>query len=538
MRNYKGKKSNKGAKRDKQFDKSAQYKVESRTDGTTKHNDAAWYIKGAQMVLDAGRLAYAQPVGADIDLGSTDYEINDYRLLSDQYHGHMRVPGVMELRYVPVIGNVVENSDPVNISMRNIYSFIRHANSGHTNYDAPDLMLYLLSMDSIYQFYAHMCRTYGLVRMYSQTNRHLPFTVFKAIGVDYEDIMTNMSDFRAYINTFAARISSFAVPNTMDYFTRHLWMASGIYMDSPSTKAQAYIFTPGILGKYNEYDGAGRMDYIPTMALNREFKYSDFVAMGNDMLNAIVASEDIGIMSGDILKAYTQDQLIKVLPIADDFTIIPAYSEEVLRQIQNATVFDGSISFRSDYYIYQDVDTNTLRSGVELNVHNKLITGKRFMLSNVESPSPEEVMVDSRLSVLGSIRSTGSGSASQMPYYVIDVTSMGSEVIYGGWIHNIDKDGVNFVSIPFETYSAYGNGVDVGKGNLTDYVNMVSQITCFHNHPFIYAAFRLGTDLTAEPARLYTVGDIDNYTVVDDIEIAKLHTAALLSLFHVPQIAK
>lgn len=497
--------------RDNDLDKSAQYKI----DGRTKHNDASWYTKGSQLVLDAGRLAYAQPLGAVIDF-DVPYTVGTIGGSSDP--GKYRLPGVMELRYAPTVGVVNENADPVNISMRNIYSWIRHANSGHVNYDAPDLMLYLLGMDSVYQLYAHMCRAYGAVRLFSQVNRHVPFTIFKALGINYEDVLQNMSDFRAFINTFGVRIGSFAVPNTMDYFTRHLWMSSGIYMDAPTMKSQAYVFTPGILGKYVETDGAGYLDPVTTLQTNRNMTVADFISLGNELLNSIVASEDFGIMSGDILKAYTADQLIKVLPIADDFTVIPAYSEEVLRQIQNATLFNGSIGFRTGKYIYQDVDTNTLRSGVTVYTGNRAIEGRRFMLSNVESPTPDEVMVDSRLSVLGNVSAEGTDD------FTIEVTSCGSEIIYGGFLHFMTVDGF-YLYAPIQTYPTFTN-----PHIALDTITRVSQ---FGFHPLLYPVYP-DTDNT----RMYIVGDIQNYTVVDDIELSKMHTAALLSLFDVPQVGR
>lgn len=292
---------------------------------TSQHNDAEWYTKSSQLVLDAGRLSFNVPVGSDIQ-----WEVDNVGVASINFRKptDYRLPGVMALSFIPTYGLTNYANDPLNVASRNIYSWIRHANSGSRNYDANDLMLYLMAMDNCYMMYQHLVRIYGLARVFSQLNRHMPDTVFEAMGINWVDIVSNLSNFRAYINMVSAKLGSLCVPSDMPIYKRHMWMTAGIYQDAPGMKCQYYIFKPSYLGIYSERTSSTGGALLP-YRIDNAVTYADLVTRMNAMVNALVSSEDCGIISGDIRKAYG-DNLITVVGIADEYVVIPSYREEVL----------------------------------------------------------------------------------------------------------------------------------------------------------------------------------------------------------------
>lgn len=95
-----------------------------------------------QLVKDVASLSFRTPLGSPSGLPSRSNPVGRDR---------RSIPGIMNLYFVPTIGSsTAGESSAINIAAKNIYSFVRHENSGRINYDAPDLMLYLLALDSAF----------------------------------------------------------------------------------------------------------------------------------------------------------------------------------------------------------------------------------------------------------------------------------------------------------------------------------------------------------------------------------------------------
>lgn len=319
---------------------------EEKTVHKQSHNDASWYMADNQLVNDVASISFNTALGNPITLtGSigTTFSVNSYSL---------QLPGIMSIYTTPTIGISTDANSPVNIAMRRLYTYVRHANSGHSNYDPADLMIYLLAMDSIYTYWAYMVRAYGVAQVFSRTNKFVGDALLTAMGVD-PNIRENLADFRAYINTFAAKAQQWCVPRVMTYFLRHNWMYSNVYKDEDNDKAQMFMYVPAALYKYNPTLSEGsagglQATYIAAQAGTGIITYKtlpntyvDLVAKGNDLLNALAGQEDIGIISGDILKAYGVENLWKIDTIPTEYQVVPVFSEEVLEQFHN-TAFAGN----------------------------------------------------------------------------------------------------------------------------------------------------------------------------------------------------
>lgn len=298
-------------------------------------NDPDYYGADPQLIKDSASYSYGWPLGNNIRLGRFAPEVNK-----------AAIPGVMVIHTSPTFGWAVSPNSPINLAARNIYSFVRHANSGHANYDAPDLMLYLCAMDSCYSFMAWLKRIYGVYCTRSNTNHYYPRDIIQAMGVDYDDLDSNLADFRAFINIMAAKIGSMVVPANMRYIKRHIQMYSGLYMDSDQDKAQTYFFNPHGFYKFELQNDAGALKFeellpIPTHYPNKIQKlltFKDLRDYANVIFDPVVMSEDFNIMSGDILKAYGPTETYKVDGITDVYTVLPAYDAVILDQIQNTSL--------------------------------------------------------------------------------------------------------------------------------------------------------------------------------------------------------
>lgn len=228
-----------------------------RSIGSKAHNDPNWYLHNNQLAKDVASFSFNARTGDRIYLkGYGATSINLY------------MPGIYSIQTMPSIGycaGAATPTAPANQAAAQLYSYVRHANSGHSNYDAPDLMLYLLAMDSIYTYWAFLTRAYAISRTVSMRNTYVGDAMLKAMHINPDDLRDNMANFRAYINSYAARVMSWAVPRVMNYLTRHSWMYSNIYKDEDVAKSQFYMYNPAALFQYqlDSETGAGMLGLYP-----------------------------------------------------------------------------------------------------------------------------------------------------------------------------------------------------------------------------------------------------------------------------------
>ena len=303
-------------------------------DGNVKtgRNPVDWYISNDQLAKDVASLPYAVLTGRTLPI---------HQAYTTDAIGHPSFPGVCKLSFVTSVGRSVDGTSAINTASRSIYAWVRHQNSGHSNYEAPDLMIYIMAMMEVYAAYFEAVRIYDLAMTYKLVNRYMPEAVLKALGVNAENISANLAQYRAGLNLFAAKVSSLAVPNNFTTFQRHAMMLSNIFMDSDTDRGQYYVFARS---HYRVYDPqtASTGGYLKTYAYADKapnaggLTYDVILQILNDMLDPILSDEDMNIMSGDILKAYELANLYVIPGVDENRTISGVFDETVLAQIENA----------------------------------------------------------------------------------------------------------------------------------------------------------------------------------------------------------
>lgn len=114
-----------------------------------KFNDPSWYYNSEQILRDVASFSFMKPLGYPLryqnQVGPT---AGSNTVMMNGFSGF--VPGVLSVQVGLTPGISTDSQSPLNLAATNIYSFVRHKNSGSRNYDSPDLMLYLLAMDSLF----------------------------------------------------------------------------------------------------------------------------------------------------------------------------------------------------------------------------------------------------------------------------------------------------------------------------------------------------------------------------------------------------
>ena len=564
--------------------------------GKGKRNDAAWYNENAQLVADAASLSYQTALGAQLPV-TYDVDLNT----SGSQSNLQALPGVCVLGTMHTIGTTNGGVQSVaNIASQSIYTEIRKANSGARNYDVPDLMMYLLSADSLYSYHAWMRRIYGIMTTYNPHNWYTPYTLLKALNVDYDDFVANLADFRQYINTFAVRANTFAVPRGIFLYERHYWMYSTVFKDADVPKAGLYLYSPIALPTYSESSGVTSLEltYISgttggsvgdmarlafnggnSNAIGFGLKVKDVIDKGNALLQAMVANADVGTMSGDVRKAY--DSLFELDFVSDNYTQDFVYEPEVLRQIRNVSVMFGSQA--SDFVIKQNASTGIISQGSDsaasenlTNVFHtkqsiagvptdfipanstKILTGTnnyyflkdRLMdMHDLRDPKPIDNMVASRLTVPFSYFTISTGPTSGGPASTLSALGeyyqVGTEVVVDMCVPLYT--GMSSSGIPQYVQSSLTSDIHNIFG---DFVIQYGGNKGIGSYPMLAAALVLShmprcrvfcIDSNAQTAKLKCIIDtakLDNYALVSQKTLADMHEVAIYSLFGVTSAGK
>lgn len=509
-------------------------------------NDVHWYLANPALIRDTANYPYAWPLGNKVDL---HYKLNPTAYSGNRDADKWRVnknalPGVMTLKWEPTIGFSDGPDAPVNLAARSIYTYVRHVNSGATNYQSTDLMLYLLAMDSVYSWWSALRRLYGTMMTYSYLNRYYPRALVTAMGFNYDDIKDNMAQLRAHINQLAVRMGSFAVPASMSYMARHQWMNENMYLDSPTGKGQTYLFRQRAYWVF-QYNNTTKVGELKRTYAKDNMTFREIVEFTNSLLDPIVWDEDFNIMSGDILKAFGNDGILKTFDTKPDYILLPVYNAEVLSQMMNSTGYGTFRYGNSDenVTVWQKVDDLTsdsyLMSKPNIMVGYATAIGQgagqedRFITFNFDNVTPENTIVATRLT---NIITKEPGSAVQ------ELRTCGSEVVTGYSIYTLGKGTqensilvTNFTSILEDTYIY--NKVDDNIPNFADLFNTLAQIGRFDWHPAVNISirYRNGADGNSDTFVMYdSLFDVNNYTILSARDLEQMASVIMQNMFAVP----
>ena len=486
-------------------------------------NDPSWYAQNDALLRDSASFPYSQILGTEIALDSAVFN------RTKSASAVKVVPGIWTFDVVPYCGTSLDANSAVNVAANNIYTFVRHMNSGHSNYEAPDLMLYILAMDDIYASIANLERAYALASSYAIYNRYMPRALLQVLGFNPDDLKAHLADFRERINLMIHQAASFVVPKGFPIFERHTWLFSHVWKDSPIQKSQLYAFRK--VG-YWQYDPAtsttgGQLNLI----MDEQADYPNGKTVDQacklveDQLAALVRDEDIGIMSGDILKAFGSENVLKLKSFDANVEYMPEYSLEVLGQIQNLTCLQN-VSIES---IAQEGGVIKCIPTAQSGDNPAQSAGFSFLINAiVESPTPADTMVNTRLV------SFIDNSPSARVYG-------GTELVVSSKIWRLGTNGLAQIAEPYNaicgipTYlSNNPNDVPITGGTSID---VIDDVTKFYMHPTIYGYTGGYTDMPVVTIRA-VYGDIDNYTVLTSKDIEGMHRVAQLSEFNVQQYGK
>lgn len=516
-------------------------------------NDPEWYARDPRLLMDGANIPYNTPFGAGLDLFGGQrgtLPVNNNVEVSPSYTPHA-LPGICSLALKPSFGANATKNDPLNVCANALYTYVRYVNSGRKNYDPADLMIYAAVWGDIYSFIVWCQRIYQYAFMYSQRNYYVGKDLIIANRVDADNIISNLANFRYWINTVVNKVSSFCVPADIYYFKRRVFLYGNYYMENPygNIKDQLYQFVPEGFYRF-DFDArqAGKLSYTPLgigTGAGGRLTLDDLINYFNVLMGNITGDEDFGLMSGDILKAYGIDKLIHLGSMGEDGGLAPVFDPYVLSQFKNASVY-GEV-FRGnpastynddngDSHVFGDLEQTTDGLLVSLESMDWVTNFKKCWYAHSLKPISVEAPEPGVGDTIEATRLTA-GLRYLFNNYVL---SAGTEIVVevkvtyhpaNALSPNIYSSTVNVSQISDVTAPVVVNDVI-----LSDTLWMISM--------FKYCPIRMCYKWTEPSAGQYVLtnaeifGNMDNTTLITNTIIDRLHEIALLSLFYVPGVAK
>lgn len=501
----------------------------------SRSNPISFYNKYNNFMTDAAKLPFSYPLGYKFD---NLFSGPNSPVVIDQ--NDFVVPGLMTLRFTPTIGVSHDFTSPINRSSIQFWTYLRSIMKAAGDYDHQDITMMTLALDSCVMFHSLLRRIYGLLPDVTPLNKYYAKAIINACGVNYDDLVKNIQDFRAYINEFAYRLQQYAIPKDIELINRHSWMCEGIYTDSVSTRAQTYMFLPFGFWQYDNTVETGSQlifkywSYDPSTGLDGQYTYAQIMQFGNELINAISGDADFAMISGDMFTLYKGNTY--TLPyVTEGYQILPKYDQVVLSQIENATilgVFDSSYT----PVISQNPGVNAGAIIFEpvMYTPNASFYGDAAINIHYDNPSPDQVVEATRLCATVTPNLTVTSNT------VAYVKSCGTEII------NLIKV---FKLAPATDQAIVSLSVARRKHLLSDTVNQENlngaigivsaalNLAQFDWAPRIEIYQTYTTETSTEYHIIGTTWDIDDISDVDSNQLAIIHDACLWSEFDVPRMS-
>lgn len=522
MRGKQGKKDSDDKRINLDNERISKFDRDERNEKSGKANDVSWYAKNTQLLESAASIGFSQTTGQPDGNG-------------------LFVPGVMQIGWVSSLGGFY--TDPINQAKDSIYSYTVHANSRNTSYGAADEMMLILAGKEVFIGIANLIRVYGQMLKTNQQNKYLPKAIVTACGIDYDDAVKSYHKMLFDINLLIADSRQIWIPNFMPVITREFWLASNVYMDSESEKGQYYVMTPVGLRIYDETGSSngGRLipctDWTPYSLMT----WDNAVAAIRSMIKALINSEDRGLIFGDILKAYGEENIFRIAFLDSNYESIPVYDKEVLTQIENC----------SPIYLGTRVDSpNTYVTNFSQNPNNGLISeiqpvmdagfgnqANRFYRDTCHinfhfkgQPSAADIMVATRLAAIGNAALAGPDLSNPTTIVGNYPNTCGTEYVLETRIFYYNSVGGELQTQRCSWF-LITNGTVQGSN-----VDQIGRISTFDWAPWVY----LGTQTDQTNTSIGTINvtgyiaDVDNYLIVPRSVLRRMHNTAILSEFGVP----
>lgn len=562
-------------------------------------NDASWYLHHETLAKDSGQFPFNTAVGIlrELAFKNSDDSTSIKTIISAPVYALYLAPSFGVLRIDKQ--TAVSDFSAVDTAQMQLYSWVVYHNSRAKTYDPIDLMIYCLAMGSLVSFMSYVTRIYGLLNYYNMFNRTIPTSLLRACGLTDSAVEgVAINNFRAWVNRWITRLSSYYIPN-LPYFARKYFVNQFVYADTNDQRSQLYIMVEDQWLQYNPSGNTGgELDMI-TFNFDDSGSYKrtldGLMALGDRLLLPFVTDQDIGLISGDLLKAFENDRYVLPL-VPENYVIIPQYNAEVCHQIHNASLSPVACSSANHsacdcmndvnarilapvtkviqntgrlmwtkvqaYAVEKEgisvvddpaditershtliMNSEYLGRSLDMLVKANLFASNRSRLIDTDSGAldPGMMLVSTRLTT--NLPFSYDDENEELNLNAVEEVPTGSEYVYDQMLVLKGPKGDDYTAVSILPYSGITvmelaestegvMTVDLQRhGSLTHYQWLPQMIHGIFKHDS-NKGYHFIEDMTTIEA------DLDSYTILNDDNLNRLHDVANLSLFHSPKVGE
>jgi hypothetical protein len=533
------KSNRKVVKREENYTSRSPHRNGSDLEGQPPFNDFEWYNNNPHLTQAAASIPFPYRPGMYLDLGD-----------KDKFNYGTSIPGVMALEYALSVGRSAEVTSPISIAAKEMYARVREKFSGTLPEDAPDIMLYVMAMDSIYLCIGEMKRLYRILDAYSPYNYAVPTALIQAAVSGYsaglsadDDFITSLRRDKMklyqYINELVGMTRKFTVPGNMSIIKRHFWLADNVYTDDPSPSSQMYMFVNTYHYKFGIYQDAGALMPVHWPVPTTESSYVDLMYDHvRSLIEALANSEDAYTINGHLMRAYEGEPTFTLDYMELHQEWEPKFIPMVLMQIENALTIPGDIE-EDSLRVYQNVQTNALIHRPTFVLSQTGNTNKRALMEHIkpmlsirdDNPGVEFVVEASRLHMAW--RET----ATQGEFDVL----CGTEILlhYQMFTPSNATPSGHVATLGYPEFESFAITASLTTSDALNYtidsrdLGRIADLSRWMYHPFIYFIAKFsGNGNIVNGGKLFVFGDFHNVTTLTAEQLENINRVCVYSQFN------
>lgn len=493
-------------------------------------NDSSWYTSNAKLVEASARVPFPYRPGLPVPDFYADV---DTTLSFSGSSATAKIPGVFVIDWAPSVGISKDVTSPISLAARDIFSKVRAAFSGSIQADAPDFIIHMMALDSIYAYIAFLKRMYKAIVSFNPDNQISPEVLLQAMGWTQTSIYKLMADkvhLFGVINELIAMANRFRTPNVMPVFQRHAWMSERVYTDAPTLNSQLYLFNLTNVYKFTtEASGAGMLESVQ---MPTSVTVDDLFTFGRELIEALSNWDDAYIINGYLAKAYEGTPNFSIAELQMDDRMELVYNEVVLSQIENATTAPARLQ-QFNGTIKQIVNTNALNTSYSANVQSASVgKGATWTVNRIncrqDQPSAVDTIEATRLMTKWSMTGSTASVVQCGTEIVVNFRVMVYQKMNNAWVP------VNVNNMLLPAVAAGQTSVTVLATNLSNFINAYLAFSSFDWHPIMLAGSQIRDKLDAPTSTTDYVGllgDIHNITFISDKDMDYINRCCLYSEF-------
>jgi hypothetical protein len=323
-------------------------------------NDFAFWNEYPELMNIATRLPWMHIAGTPLE--ATGVNVNFSNVAVQHYFS---IPGTSEFA-----------TDPLNLVFRQIYLDMHRKYRGVGTYQACDIGIAMICIESVLQLIIEAERVYGILKGYPIKSRIEPEGLLRAMGYSstfLTDVKANLANFRYGINRLIELAKRLPLPAGMSFFKNHVALNGFVYKDSEDPRASLLVF---VCDNYYHYTTVGDSDCINnagsaqsvTFSRGTISSYDTFLSLIETELTTLLTDSDILRITSDFISCYGENNMQVLMPLPEDYNVVPEYSKSILHKWHNSERYNvGPAS--GNFIGYGAIGATTQTQGGEFAVY-------------------------------------------------------------------------------------------------------------------------------------------------------------------------